>query len=98
MCSPLVSTFWQIFITKNNVEWKPCSHVEASLPKVNVIAQVLVHKGPYNVRITTTMKIVSLSLCDCCATCMIHLFIHKKEKYNLKNKSGYNKKFQKQIE
>jgi hypothetical protein len=54
------------------------SHVEASLQKVNVIAQVLVHKGPYNVRITTRVKIVSLSLCNYGATCMIHLFIHKR--------------------
>jgi len=78
LCSPLVSAFWQIFTTKNNVEWKPCSLVKASLQKVNVIAQVLVHKGPFNVRITTTAKIVSLSLCDHGATCMIHLFIHKR--------------------
>jgi hypothetical protein len=47
MCSPLVFAFWQIFSTKNNVEWKPCSHLEASLLKFNVIVQVLVHKGPY---------------------------------------------------
>jgi hypothetical protein len=97
LCSPLVFAFWQIFITKNNVEWKPCSHVEASLQKVNVIAQVLVHKHPYNVRITTTMKIVRLSFCDHGATCMIRLFIHKRRSTIWKKKSGYNKKNSKKI-
>jgi hypothetical protein len=75
---PFVSAFWQIFATKNNVEWKPCSHVEASLLKFNVIVQVSVHKGSYNFRITTRVKIVSLGPSNHGATCMINLIIHKR--------------------
>jgi hypothetical protein len=85
LCSPLVYAFWRIFMTKNNVEWKSCSHVKASLLKFNVIAQVSIHKGLYNVRITTTVKIVNLSPSDHGATCMIHFFIHTRSAIWKKN-------------
>jgi len=95
-CSPLVSAFWQIFTIKNNVEWKPCSHVEASLQKVNVIIQVLVQKGPYNVRMTTTMKFVSPSSSK--SWCYLYdSFVHsQKKKYNLEIKLDVIKSFPKQ--
>jgi hypothetical protein len=73
------------------------SHVEASILKFNVMEQVLVHKGPYNVRIITRVKIVSLSPSDHGATCMIHLIIHKRSKI-WKKKRGYNKTFPKKNE
>jgi hypothetical protein len=91
----LVFAFWWIFTIKNNVEWKPCSHVEASLQKVNVIVQVLVQKGPYNVRMTTTMKFVSLSSSK--SWCYLYdSFVHsQKKKYNLEIKVDVIKSFPK---